>query len=118
MNIEYNIQIWQEGEQFVAHAMPLDVMSSGETPEQARQAVYEAVELFLETVAETGTLSEILQESGYALNQGNWSSPTWVAIERHSDNGSQRPCGETDTCRRGHGAGAILSVEHTDLTIV
>ncbi len=64
MDVEYNIQIWQEGKQFVAHAMPLDVMSAGPTPDQARQAVYEAVELFLETAAEMGTLSEILQESG------------------------------------------------------
>ena len=32
MNIEYTVQIWQEGDQFIAHAMPLDVMSSGATP--------------------------------------------------------------------------------------
>ncbi len=70
MNVEYNIQIWQEGKQFVAHAMPLDVMSSGPTPDQARQAVYEAVELFLETAAEMGTLTEILRESGYQLKEG------------------------------------------------
>jgi len=33
--IEYTVQIWKEGNQFVAHAMPLDVMSSGRTPEEA-----------------------------------------------------------------------------------
>ena len=27
-DIEYTVQIWKEGRQFVAHAMPLDVMSS------------------------------------------------------------------------------------------
>jgi predicted RNase H-like HicB family nuclease len=70
MNIEYNIQIWKEGEDFVAHAMPLDVMSSGETVEEARKAVYEAVELFLETASEMGTLTQILEESGYELKQG------------------------------------------------
>jgi predicted RNase H-like HicB family nuclease len=84
MNIEYNIQIWQEGRHFVAHAMPLDVMSSGQTPEQARQAVYEAVDLFLETAVEMGTLREILEESGYAFEQGEWTVPMWVAVERHS----------------------------------
>ena len=26
-DIEYTVQIWKEGGQFVAHAMPLDVMS-------------------------------------------------------------------------------------------
>ena len=84
MNIEYNVQIWQEGKQFVAHAMPLDVMSSGSTPEQARQALYEAVDLFLETAAEMGTLDEILEESGYESSLSGWTGPVWVAVERHS----------------------------------
>ena len=61
MNIEYTVQIWQEKEQFVAHAMPLDVMSSGATPEQARQALTEAVDLFLTTADEVGTLAEVLE---------------------------------------------------------
>lgn len=26
--IEYTVQVWEEGDQFIAHAMPLDVMSS------------------------------------------------------------------------------------------
>ena len=84
MNIEYTMQIWKEGEQFVAHALPLDVMSSGETLDDARKALYEAVELFLDTVAEMGSLNEVLRESGYKLTKGNWVSPSWVAIERHS----------------------------------
>lgn len=50
--IEYTVQIWKEGEQFVAHAMPLDVMSSGRTPEEARKALDEAVHLFLVTAAD------------------------------------------------------------------
>jgi hypothetical protein len=39
MKIEYTVQIWSEGEQFVAHAMPLDVMSSGRRPEEAGAAL-------------------------------------------------------------------------------
>lgn len=84
MNIEYTVQIWREGNQFVAHAMPLDVMSSGRTPEEARKALDEAVHLFLVTAADMGTLDEILEEAGYELVEGNWMSPFWVAIERHS----------------------------------
>jgi predicted RNase H-like HicB family nuclease len=63
LNIEYTANIWQEGEQFVAHAMPLDVMSSGQTPEEARKALDEAVHLFLGTAAEAGTLEEVLDEA-------------------------------------------------------
>ena len=84
INIEYTIQIWKEGNQFIAHAMPLDVMSSGSTPEKAREALNEAVHLFLETAADMGTLDEILQETGYQFKQENWMSPPWLAIERHS----------------------------------
>jgi len=83
INIEYTVQIWKEGDQFIAHAMPLDVMSSGLTLEKAKEALDEAVQLFIETASDIGTLYEILQESGYELNQENWVSPSWVAIERH-----------------------------------
>ena len=83
-NLEYTIHIWKEGAHFVAHAMPLDVMSSGATPEDARKALGEAVRLFLSTAIDKGTLEEVLQEVGYELQQGNWVGPSWVATERHS----------------------------------
>jgi predicted RNase H-like HicB family nuclease len=84
MNLEYTAQIWKEGDQFIAHAMPLDVMSSGPTVEAAREALDEAVSLFLETAAEVGTLEEVLQECGFDLQEGHWVSPSWVAVEKHS----------------------------------
>jgi predicted RNase H-like HicB family nuclease len=84
MNIEYSAQIWKEGNQYIAHAMPLDVMSAGPSPEEARNALDEAVHLFLVTAADMGTLEDVLQESGYELRQEGWVSPAWVAIERRS----------------------------------
>jgi predicted RNase H-like HicB family nuclease len=83
-NIEYTVQVWQEGKQFVAHAMPLDVMSCGPTPERASQALREAVELYLVTAAEAGTLTEALEEVGYEPKGQRWISPTWIALERQS----------------------------------
>ena len=65
VSIEYTVHIWQEGNQFIAHAMPLDVMSSGPTPEAARKALDEAVRVFLLTLEDMGTTAEILQECGY-----------------------------------------------------
>jgi predicted RNase H-like HicB family nuclease len=82
--IECIVQIWQEGEQYVAHAMPLDVMSSGHTADEARRALDEAVRLFLDTAAEAGTLDDVLAECGYLQTDGNWVSPTWVSTEKHS----------------------------------
>ena len=84
MNIEYTVQIWKEGNQYLAHATPLDVVSSGPTQESARNALKEAVHLFLDTVKEMGTLEEVLNECGYELTGNNWISPSWVAIERQS----------------------------------
>ena len=84
MNIDYTVHIWQEDDQYIAHAMPLDVISSGSTIEDARGALYEAVELFLETAEEINTLDELLREAGYAFRQENWVSPAWIAVERHS----------------------------------
>jgi len=83
-DIEYTVQIWKENNQFVAHAMPLYVMSCGKTPEEARKSLDEAVHLFLVTAADIGTLDEILQEAGYELKEGRWVGPSWVAIEKHS----------------------------------
>ena len=64
LNIDYTIQLWREGPQYVAHAMPLDVMSAGATPEEARHALDEAVGLFLKTAADLGTLDQVLEDVG------------------------------------------------------
>jgi predicted RNase H-like HicB family nuclease len=63
MDIEYTIDIWEEGGQFFAHATPLDVMSSGGTADQARTTLDEAVRLFLTTAAGKCSLEEVLREA-------------------------------------------------------
>jgi len=80
LNIEFIIHVWQEGNQFIAHAMPLDVMSSGNTPDEAKKALDEAVHLFVQTA----TLDEILDECGYECRKGTCIAPTWIATERHT----------------------------------
>lgn len=82
MRIDYTVQIWREGSQFVAHAMPIDVVSSGSTPDQARAALDEAVRLFLSTAQQMGTLREVLEECSYEFREGCWQAPEWVGVER------------------------------------
>ncbi len=84
LKIEYTVQLWREGSQFVAHAMPLDVMSVGATPQTARQALDEAVGLFLKTAADMGTLEQVLEDAGYVLHDNSWEGPDWVGVERHT----------------------------------
>ena len=61
-SIEYTVQVWQEGDAFIAHAMPLDVISAGETPEKARLALDEAVRLFLKVTTDMSTATEALRQ--------------------------------------------------------
>ena len=84
MEIEYSVQIWKEDSHFIAHAMPLDVASSGPTIDSARRALEEAVRVFLDTAAEHGSLNEVLEEAGYVSESGQWRGPAWVAVERCS----------------------------------
>ena len=84
MKIDYTVQVWREASQFIAHAMPLDLASSGPTPEAARHAVDEAVRLFLVAASEHGTLTEVLRDAGYRRTGGTWRSPDWFGIEQRS----------------------------------
>jgi predicted RNase H-like HicB family nuclease len=67
----FEAEVWPEGGQYVARANPLNVMSCGDTRQQALDALSEAVELFLETAQEMGTLDALLEEAGYVA-QGVW----------------------------------------------
>jgi hypothetical protein len=83
MNLDLTIYLTKEGRQYVAHAMPLDVVSSGPTPEAAREAVYEAVRAFLLTATDEGTLEEVLEECGYERRGDRWVCPDFIALEKH-----------------------------------
>ncbi len=84
MKLAYTVQVWQEDGQFVGHAMPLDIANCGETAEAARNAVDEAVRLFLATAAEHGTLEEVLDDAGYRHVADGWQSPVWTGVEQRS----------------------------------
>jgi hypothetical protein len=83
MHLETTVHIWKEGDQYVAHAMPLDVMSSGPTPDSARHTLDEAMRAFLLTAANIGTLDQVLEDCGYERRGDHWQSPNFVALERH-----------------------------------
>ena len=84
MTIDMNIRIWREGKQYIAQALPLDVSSAGDTPEGARAALLEAVDVFIATARDHGSLNDILEECGYTLEQGRWAAPPIVAQQHES----------------------------------
>jgi predicted RNase H-like HicB family nuclease len=84
MTIETTTRIWREGKQYIAHALPLDVSSAGPTPDAARDALREAVNLFIAAAREHGTLDEVLEECGYTLESGQWIAPRIVVQRQDS----------------------------------
>ena len=51
--------IWKEGNRFVSKCPELGVASYGKTPEGARAALKEAVELYLENAQRLGLMKEL-----------------------------------------------------------
>jgi predicted RNase H-like HicB family nuclease len=50
--------------------MPLDVMSAGLTPDEARKALDEAIHLFLITAVDMGTLDDLSRKLGMNYRKG------------------------------------------------
>jgi len=64
-DVSYTVHVFKEGPTYIAHALELDVSSCGDTDQEARKNIRDAVRGLLETSAEMGTLDEILLEAGY-----------------------------------------------------
>ena len=70
MNLGFTVRILKEEGTFIARVPELDVSSCGDTEADARQNIADAVQGFLETAREQGTLNDILQEAGNRLENG------------------------------------------------
>jgi predicted RNase H-like HicB family nuclease len=81
-DIAYTVHTFKEGSTYVSYVPELDLSSCGATSDDAHKNIREAVEGFLETSAEMGTLDEILEESGYQRREGSWVPPEFVAFGR------------------------------------
>lgn len=82
LDITFTVHVFREGQAFVAHVPELDVSSCGDTPEDARRQIRDAVTSFLETAEEMGTLSDILEEAGYRRAGDGWEPPEFVSLDR------------------------------------
>lgn len=83
-DIAVTVHIFREGDMCVAHVPELDVSSCGKTIDEARRNIQDAVKGFLDTAEETGTLNDVLEESGYRFEQGRWHAPEFVALDHLS----------------------------------
>lgn len=65
MPIEYRVEVFKEGDQYVGLCPELNVSSFGDSEDEAEASLREAVGLFVEQCREMGTLSEVLEEAGF-----------------------------------------------------
>jgi predicted RNase H-like HicB family nuclease len=80
-NIQLKLEIFQEGDLYVGICPALSVSSFGDTVTEAKQSVQEALECFIKECKEMGTLTEVLEESGFTLKDGMWIYPQPIAME-------------------------------------
>jgi len=80
-DIILRIEIVREGDLFVGICPDLQISSFGETIEEARRSVREAVEAFIEECEAMGTLDEVLEEAGFTQEAGRWLPRQPVSAE-------------------------------------
>ncbi|MFQ5741260.1 MAG: type II toxin-antitoxin system HicB family antitoxin [Acidobacteriota bacterium] len=80
--LSFTTHLFREGKLYVAYVPELDLSTCGESPEEARDNIRDAVEGSLETSEELGTLEEILEEAGFQLKKDTWQPPEFVSLDR------------------------------------
>lgn len=80
--VMYRAEIFAEGDCFVGYCRELDVSSFGDTPEDAKASLQEAVEAFIEGCELLGTLDDILSESGFDKFGDTWKLRERVTEDR------------------------------------
>jgi predicted RNase H-like HicB family nuclease len=81
MEIEFNTEIWKEGDMYVAYISQLDLSSCGKTVKEAKKNIKEAMTAFIEEAHKMGTLQQILEESGFILDK-EWHAPEIISFEK------------------------------------
>ena len=66
MTLEFPVKIFKEEDWYVGWCPVLDVASQGDTPEEAREHVREAIIGFLVSCSEHGTLDTVFRDCGFS----------------------------------------------------
>ena len=72
--IHFRGEIFREDDLYVGICPELNVSSFGISIDEARHSLHEAVEAFIEECAESGTLEEVMEESGFVKEHDTWIS--------------------------------------------
>jgi predicted RNase H-like HicB family nuclease len=69
IKISVPAQIIEDGDVFVSICPVLDLVSQGCTKEEAKANLIEAIQLFIETCIEMGTLSTVMKQCGFSRSE-------------------------------------------------
>ena len=81
-NYSVRVEIFKDGDVYVAWSPELNVSSFGETIEEAKSAIREAIEAFVEECETMGTLEDVLEEAGFTKDMDVWISRFPITEER------------------------------------
>lgn len=81
-NYSVRVEIFKDGDVYVAWSPELNVSSFGETIEEAKSAIREAIEAFVEECETMGTLEDVLEEAGFTKDMDVWISRFPIIEER------------------------------------
>ncbi|MCU7840885.1 MAG: type II toxin-antitoxin system HicB family antitoxin [Candidatus Thiodiazotropha sp. (ex Troendleina suluensis)] len=75
------VTVKQDGDWFISACPLLDVFSQGDTHDKAVSNIIEALQLFISSCYERGTLDKVLKESGFHSAPGIESIPVDEGME-------------------------------------
>ena len=78
----YTTQLLKDGDTYVAYSPEFDLSSCGETVDDARRMLHEALALFVAEAQRKSTFESILEEAGYRQKNHTWEVLEFVGIER------------------------------------
>jgi hypothetical protein len=74
------VLITKQGKRFVAYTHALDISTSGKSEKDAKAKFVELTNLFLEEIAEAGTINDVLAELGWKkTGQKQWTPPQVIS---------------------------------------
>jgi len=73
VRLVYRAEFFQEDDLWVGLCPDLDVSSFGDSADEAKESLKEAVATFIEGCVELESLTDVLVESGYILDGDVWS---------------------------------------------
>ena len=85
IHLVYRSEVFKEEDQYVAICPELNVSTFGDSVEEARRSLREALDLFVEECEAMGTLTAVLQEAGFTQNRTDvrtWISRTPILVEQ------------------------------------